>query len=177
MNDENKNLTWEQVKESTPAFQDQPDLASAYISVLSFIFDHGYGGACHDTSAIIFILFSELGFSPELKIGEVKSLTFGNYFDHSWVVLDDSIYDAAIGLPQPTEQGGSFVSGPIFNSIDIFENEINDIDFNFKSEFGLDQMALDISKLTIGEYENMTGCNVFGRAVELGKKMWFRFKY
>jgi hypothetical protein len=66
-------------------------------SSLEWIYSTEYRGGCHDTSAAIYILLSEQGLSPHLCIGEVKYSE--SYFDHSWIELNNKIYDAAICMP------------------------------------------------------------------------------
>lgn len=66
---------------------DGEKILSAWEVVLKFIWQQQYAGACHDTSAVLYMLLCELGLSPTLNIGEVKSSV--GIFDHSWLKLMD----------------------------------------------------------------------------------------
>ena len=59
-------------------------------------------GACHATASALYVCLSEIGYTPELCIGEVQG--HGLYFDHSWISVDDKIIDLAISM---TLLGGS----------------------------------------------------------------------
>lgn len=71
-------------------------------------------GACHATCSVLYVSLSEMGYEPNLCIGEV--LGQGLYFDHSWMTLDGAIIDLAISM---TLSGGAPVSGPIIFGKDI----------------------------------------------------------
>lgn len=59
-----------------------------------FIVENNYQGGCHLISAILYVLLSEQGYNPVVKIGEVMINDF--VFDHSWLELDGKIIDIAI---------------------------------------------------------------------------------
>lgn len=122
-------------------------LFKAYGVVLSFIWEERYEGACHDTSAVMFMLMCELGLSPELCIGEVWSDS--STFDHSWVECDGLIFDAAVCLPQ---QGGAWVGGPIFGSHDLISERPTKLSFGVTSPYGLDENTRSITDLSLTEY-------------------------
>lgn len=70
---------------------------------LSCINEHNWSGACFATSAINFILLSELGIKSELCLGVFSSTSediFGiaklRQYDHAWLEIDDRVYDVAI---------------------------------------------------------------------------------
>ncbi len=71
-------------------------------------------GACHATSSALYVCLSEIGYEPDLCIGEV--LGQGLYFDHSWIGLDEKIIDLAINM---TLLGGAPASGVIVFGKDI----------------------------------------------------------
>lgn len=133
-------------------------LATAFSNLVSFIDNTDRNGACHDTSAIFYILSSELGFSPKLYIGEVRDPFTGAYFDHSWVEIDGNIYDAAIAYPL---SGGVRVSGTIFDSIDQDTGEKTNLEFGFNSESGLDFIAYQVSQQTLDQYEAATNSGIW----------------
>jgi hypothetical protein len=125
-------------------------LFSAWQVLLKFIWEHQYAGACHDTSAVFYILLSELGFSPILNIGEVRAPE--GIFDHSWVDLDGLIFDAAVCLPQ---DGGVHVSGPVFASIDLTTNKSNRLTYGVISGQGLEADALPAASLNFSDYASI----------------------
>jgi len=45
-------------------------LEDIYESMLDYVVNNNFTGACHSTSATMYILLSELGLNPKLKIGE-----------------------------------------------------------------------------------------------------------
>ncbi|MCG8710428.1 acetyltransferase [Brenneria sp. 4F2] len=143
-------------------------LSTAFSNLVSFIFNTDRNGACHDTSAIFYILSSELGFDPKLYIGEVRYPLSGAYFDHSWVEIDGNIYDAAIAYPLP---GGVKVSGSIFKSIDQDTGEKTDLEFGFNSESGLDFIAYQVSQQTLDQYETATNSGIWNISSSQGKKL------
>jgi hypothetical protein len=104
--------------------------------LLHYMWECEYRGACHSTSAILFVLLSELGLDPKLCIGEVRA---GNpYFDHSWIELDSEIFDIAVSLP---ELIGENVGGPVFASIDLLSVENTSLIFGISDGEGLGEDA------------------------------------
>lgn len=123
-------------------------LNDAYYLLLEFIIKNNDYGACHSTSVVLYILMSELGFNPELCIGEVRCGVDSHAFDHSWVVLDGLIYDASVVLPHPC---GYSNTGPIFASIDLNTGKLVNANYGeFVEGFGDD--ASIVYPMTIGEY-------------------------
>ncbi|MGO4479626.1 hypothetical protein AB4Z32_25630 [Massilia sp. 2TAF26] len=119
----------------------------AWEVVLKFIWEHQYAGACHDTSAVLYMLLTELGLSPSLNIGEVRSQV--GIFDHSWVEVDGLIFDAAVCLPHPN---GRQVGGPVFASIDLTTNRRTQLIYGVESGEGFGQDALVPASTSLREY-------------------------
>ena len=88
-------------------------LYKIFLELYKFIDRNNFIGACHETSAIMYVLLSETGFSPKICLGEVE---FNEYqsFDHSWIELDKQIIDIAIAYPNMF-----FISNPILLDMDI----------------------------------------------------------
>ncbi|WP_158568889.1 hypothetical protein [Duganella sp. BJB488] len=107
-------------------------------------------GACHNSSAWMYILLSEQGFTPRLCIGEVRG--DAGYFDHSWIELNDGIFDAAVCLPNVC---GEEVSPPIFSSINLSTGGKTDLTFGtyFK---GLDEAGFCVAQSTLDSYSELT---------------------
>lgn len=126
---------------------DGQKIVNAWEVLLKFIWEHQYAGACHDTSAVLYILLSELGLSPTLNIGEVKSPV--GIFDHSWVEINGLIFDAAVCLPQSS---GRHVGGPVFAAIDLSTNQKTKLTYGVESGKGLGPDALIPASSTFSEY-------------------------
>lgn len=70
-------------------------------SLLKYINETQWCGACYMSSAIAHIVLNEFNIKSELCIGESVIAHPGEinkytYYDHSWVVIDEKIYDVAI---------------------------------------------------------------------------------
>lgn len=144
----------------------QDKLEVAFINLDYFIVTTQRFGACHDTSAIFYMIASELGFNPVLRIGEVRDPDTGFYFDHSWVEINEAVYDVAIAYPN---RCGVKVSGPIFDSVDLESGSITNLEFGFHSDSGLDEIALDVSKMTLDDYETVSNAGIWNITVSQGE--------
>jgi hypothetical protein len=143
-----KVATWlNRGRKASDGIADGQKIIKAWEVVLRFIWEHDYAGACHDTSAVLYMLFSELGLSPTLNIGEVRSPV--GVFDHSWVEVDGLIFDAAVSLPQA---GGEHVGGPVFASIDLETNQKTGLIYGIESGHGFGPEAILVASATFSEY-------------------------
>ena len=52
-------------------------------------------GACHVSTSVLYVVFSELGYDVKLFVGEIQKLG-EKPFDHSWITLDGKIIDIAV---------------------------------------------------------------------------------
>jgi hypothetical protein len=88
-----------------------------FSSIIDLTLKIDWKGACHESCGAIHILLNESGINNSWCIGEVK---FGNiYFDHSWIEINDEIYDISICntlLPD-------VISGPVIRGLDIENNK------------------------------------------------------
>jgi hypothetical protein len=125
-------------------------VVAPYESLLRYMWSNLYQGACHSTSAVLFILFSELNLTPKLCIGEVKR--GDNFFDHSWVEMDGQIFDVAVSLPQLE---GRQVGGPVFASVDLYTSIRTNLLFGISDGTGLDETAQIPVNRTLFEYSVM----------------------
>lgn len=114
-------------------------------TVLDFVDKEDWKGACHATSAIMYVLLTELGIKVTPFIGEIKMDK--DYTDHSWIKVNDEIYDVAIY--KPLEKMYSF--GPVFGGIDLNTEVNTKVEYGVKFS-GLDYIAKHISQISIGEY-------------------------
>lgn len=126
-------------------------LADIFSFYLRFMVDRDLRGACHDSSVLLYIMFSEYGFNPILNIGVVRN-TENVIIDHSWITVDNAIYDIAIHLPM---YEGKYISPPIFSSKNTADNTVTTLQFGVDIE--LDNDAQVILNLTIGEYLQYVG--------------------
>lgn len=89
------------------------DTKQIFFNILKIIETKHWEGACHATSALMYILFSEVGLDVNLFVGEVQ---YENaFFDHSWVEVNGKVYDAAICLGLNAVR----LSPPIYNDNNI----------------------------------------------------------
>lgn len=143
-----------------------------YRVLLRYMWECNYRGACHSTSAILFVLLSERGLAPKLCIGEVGA--GGPYFDHSWVELDGEVFDVAVSLPEP---GGMEVGGPVFATVDLYTGTTTDLDFAFAHGEGLGEYALVPFNTNLTGYaeaqsgEPDAGPNIWRRIVHLAPQV------
>lgn len=152
---------------TTPNTQKGRTLLSVFGKSLEWIYSKEYRGGCHDTSAAIYILLSELGLSPVVCIGEVKYDQ--SFFDHSWIELDNKIYDAADCMPNV----GGVPSSPLFASIDLTTNQETELIYGVASPMGYDDAAKTILYMNLGEYSEFHSNDpnkVWNLAKTLGKE-------
>lgn len=142
-------------------------LFNAFEVVLRFVWEQRHAGACHDTSAVLYMLMSEQGLVPTLNLGEVKAAA--GIFDHSWVEVDGLIFDAAVCLPQ---EAGAHVGGPIFASVDLAANRPTELKFAVTSGRGLDAEALLVASLSLSDYAKIQPqMNIWVLAVAFGARI------
>jgi hypothetical protein len=121
-------------------------IAVIYLELLKWVVSTEYRGGCHDTSAMFHILLNEAGIKNTLCIGEVKSGKM--YFDHSWVEINNKIYDAAVCMPL---EGGSW-HPPVFKLIDLDTHQVTELGYGVHSPVGFDEHTRWISQVNIGVY-------------------------
>ncbi|HEI9844111.1 TPA: acetyltransferase [Morganella morganii] len=136
-------------------------LMYVYNNIIQLIVQFERYGACHDTSAMLYVLAKEIGFNAEIFIGEVYSADHGKYFDHSWVSIDGFIYDPAIGYPLPESEGGKYVCGPVYASIDITAKSAPSVVYASNSPVGLGEPAITVSTQTLAEYDDSTKSQIW----------------
>lgn len=117
----------------------------AFIGVCGFIDANNWSGACHPSVAILYAICVLLEIDAVPNIGEAG--IDGCAFDHSWLTINDKVFDAAIIYPlNPT-----FATGPIFNSFDLYEQGNSNIKYGVHLR-GLDAEAKNISKKNLFDY-------------------------
>lgn len=123
------------------------DLVAQFIcNLYDYMKEKKWTGACHATCAIMYVGLCELGYSPQLCIGEVGASNF--IFDHSWIILDDKIIDLAIAM---TLQDDLSVSSPIILDKDIYSLNIYSLNYGVDGN-GLDMHAKIFEQMNFIEY-------------------------
>lgn len=151
-----------------------------FVEVLSYLVRHQARGACHKSSAILFVLLSELetqlpgeAVEVSLRIGVVRSPD-GKRFDHSWVQYGPAIYDAAVCLPL---EGGSRTGGPVFASHDLLTGQFVHRRYTELADVDLDEDAQRVLGWTLSEYADYIaqegGPSLWEIAVDIGDEVGF----
>lgn len=122
-------------------------LFQAYAVLLEFAWQNDWTGACHDSSAALYMVLSEMGFSPELVIGEVKASA--GTFDHSWIELDGKIFDVAVGFPG---EDGHYVGPSVFASLNLDTGEPTELEYGVRSTNGLDPVGHFVATSNLEHY-------------------------
>ncbi|MBY8066505.1 lasso peptide biosynthesis protein [Vibrio fluvialis] len=122
------------------------DIFSVY---LESMLHNQWRGACHDLSTAFYMTLSEYDLKPTLCTGVVRSES-NDLFDHSWVEINNKIYDFAICYPLTQ---GKVVSPPIFASKNLDNKMDSNLTYGVKN-IELDDTTLNIVESTINEYAN-----------------------
>lgn len=134
-------LQWQ--KNASVILKDSPNkenIKTIFFEVLNYIHENKWSGACHPTSSVLFVLFSEIGLSPIICTGNAKIGTA--LFDHSWVEIENDIYDVAIYAGMTT-----LSSAPVLKSYDVNTKNIT------KVLYGVDTDIDEFHPVTKGVFE------------------------
>jgi hypothetical protein len=116
----------------------------AFDAILQTIYKNKWYGSCHATSAMLFIVLETEGYAPHLHLGQCRT---DKYFDHSWVTLDNQIYDAAIAFDLADKQ----YVGPTFAGIDLDTKQETTLQYG-NSSLPFDDQTLFIATSSITTY-------------------------
>lgn len=122
--------------------------AAALERIMDYMIQTNLVGACHSISCVIFIALTELGYAPQLHIGEVLT-NDGIPFDHSWVEFDGKAIDLAVWK----NMQGNKTCNPIVMNIDVITRTPHDLHYGIHFK-GLDTAALYAQHLSVTEYMN-----------------------
>lgn len=122
-------------------------LFQAYAALLNFVWQNDWTGACHDSSAAMYMILKEMGFSPKLVTGEVKA--DAGTFDHSWIELDGKIFDVAVGF---AGEDGHYVGPAVFASLSLDTGESTELEFGVRSPNGLDPVGQFVATSNLEQY-------------------------
>lgn len=125
------------------------EIADILCNLLQYMYEIKWTGACHATTAVLYIALSELGFNPVPCIGEVFSDKCV-YFDHSWIEIDGKIIDLACSMPLP---GFEPSSKPIIFDLDSYDGSRYSADYGCYYR-GLDTIGSRIMEQGIVNYMN-----------------------
>lgn len=114
--------------------------------IMDYMIQTNYIGACHSISCVIYIALTELGYVPELLIGEVLS-NDGIPFDHSWVELDGKVIDLAVWK----NMQGNRICNPIVMDMDVITGKPHNLSYGIHY-LGLDAQASFAQSLSLAEY-------------------------
>jgi len=71
--------------------------AIIFCTLLKFISNYRWTGACHGTSAILYVILQELGYEPKLCAGVISTEFWMS--GHSWVEVNGKVYDVSCYFP------------------------------------------------------------------------------
>lgn len=123
------------------------DVGNVLCNLMNYMRKEQWIGACHATTAVMFVALSELGYDPIPCIGEVKDNKIG-YFDHSWLKLDGKIIDLACSM---TLLQGRAVNAPVILDVDIYSGQPCAMEYGVYY-CGLDNTARHIANISLSEY-------------------------
>lgn len=163
-------------KNATEILADEPkrdSILAAFFATLEFYEKRNWGGGCHTLSAILYVLYSELGLSPTLCVGKAMFhpgfVDHPCYFDHSWIELNGEIYDAA-GWKDPF---GTVLS-PTIKGYDLDTKKPTKAIFGVETELEIRPIAQQVINLPFNKY--MSGFpgyknGIWGIVVDLGVEL------
>lgn len=140
----------QRAKDASSNLHNGEGIFDAYTALLTVMWREDWTGACHDSSAVLYMLLSELGYSPALVTGEVKAAA--GIFDHSWVEVDGKIYDVAVGFPG---EDGHYVGPSVFASLNLDTGKPTKLTFGVRSPGGIDDIGRFVAGATLNEYSEI----------------------
>lgn len=162
-----------QAEQSASALLNGEQLFEAYETLLRLTFSRGWQGACHDTSAVLYIVLSEMGLSPTLLIGEVRGPN--GIFDHSWVEFENNIFDVAVGFPN---EGGGDAGPSVFASLNLGTGRTTELEYGIRSDYGLDEIGQVVSTTNLEEYSKLqsAGATIWDITAMVGEYLGLEFR-
>ena len=122
------------------------EIVNTLFAVLSQIERNNWQGACHATCGVLHILLSEQEINSKLIVGEAKK---GNaYFNHSWIQIEDFVYDLAISNPLVPEYGNP----PTVMGYDVDTMKSSEVEYGVNSGLGDDMPTTIIKSMSLSEY-------------------------
>ncbi len=138
-----------EIKEAVKAAEYDEEIANVLIELFHYMERRNWIGACYATASVLYVCLSELGYKPELCIGEaITDYPKIASFDHGWITLDGKIIDLACYM---TLMGGAPASFPVIFDKEIVVNEQHHIGYGYKGR-GLDWQVKAIANMPLSEY-------------------------
>ncbi|MEC5424282.1 lasso peptide biosynthesis protein [Virgibacillus sp. C22-A2] len=146
--DTNQTKPYRIIAESIPFEHEQKEkIFKTFFAVSDYNKKHPNPGACHLVSSIFHVLLNEQKIENQLCIGEVK--TGSQYFDHSWIEIDDRVFDIAIQLTLDESR-----NAPAYAGYDL-QTEVNpERIYGSVSPTGFDRDAKQLLKTPFVKYMN-----------------------
>ena len=120
-------------------------VGDTFANLFRYMNDKRWYGACHATCSVLSVCLTELGYSPQLCIGEAIADTL--LFDHSWIVMDKKVVDLAIALPL----AGDDSFGPVILDTNVQTMKKYTLRYGIKAQ-GLDTQAQHVMDMAFGDY-------------------------
>lgn len=130
-------------------FNDTGALADILCNLNNYMQRKQWWGARHASCAALYVALCEAGYQPKLCIGEMFGE--GLYFDHSWIELNDYIFDLAISM---TLMGGMAVSEPIIFGKNIRTGENPKINYGVPGR-GIEGETLIVNAMPFIQFMDM----------------------
>jgi len=84
----------ENLTKAVTSLKESEIIESIFSEFLEITYKLDWKGACHESTSAIHILLNEAGITNTWKLGEV--FTNGCLFDHSWIEINNKVFDIAI---------------------------------------------------------------------------------
>ena len=139
----------------------------AFATLLRFVHENNWSGACHSVSAVLHILLRTQKVESALYIGEVGFDKLA--FDHSWVEVEGQVYDAAVS----STLIHSISFPPVFRGIDLTTMTLTALRYGIQSGQGYDPSAKMIAQSPVAQYMDAFPHHpkgLIGLAADLAKK-------
>jgi hypothetical protein len=137
-------------------------ITKVFFALLDFLRQTKWSGACHGVSAILYVIYSELGFEPKLCTGIICRDKWMS--GHSWIELNGKVYDAACYFPI---EGRPKVM-PVFNGVELDTMKTSSTLYGVSALSSLSedvQLMLNanttIPRVLNGDYENINGASLW----------------
>jgi len=123
-------------------------IINPFLQVLRFVIEEPYRGACHASSAILYVLLRESNIDATINIGELGRDNI--CFDHSWVEVGGKIFDVAIARPDDPVFDGA----PVFMEHDLDSMKAPLWQYGTSSGIGDDPFVEQIKAGSFATYMN-----------------------
>jgi hypothetical protein len=152
--------------------KDSKVILNTFCRILDYAEVNNWQGACHAITSIFYVLLMEQNVDCDIYIGEA-SLN-GIAFNHSWIEIDNKVYDIAIRLT--LIDGLEF--SPVINGIDLITGQPTEFNYGIDSGMDDDPGAHLAKTLPFAEYmENapMHPDGLWGITKELANLLGIKF--